>query len=77
MFPVSQSPQFRQTHGFIFAIVWIVFAAIVWCGIVMPIMERRFPLQRNDTHTDGDGDGDNEPGLPVQSAKGKEAPAAT
>lgn len=54
MFPVSQAPKFRPTHGFIFGIVWIVFAAIVWCGIIMPIMERRFPPRPKETQTDLD-----------------------
>ncbi len=54
MFPVLQAPRFRQTHGFIFAIVWIVFAAVFWCGIVMPIMERRLPHRPKATLADLD-----------------------
>lgn len=61
MFPVSQSPKFRQTHGFIFAIVWIVFAAVAWCGIAMPIMERRFPPPHKET-THADLDEEQHPG---------------
>lgn len=39
MFPVSQAPQFKQTHGFLFGTGWVVFT-IIWCGAVLPLMER-------------------------------------
>ncbi|KAL2402444.1 MFS transporter PfmaC [Exophiala dermatitidis] len=41
MFPTSQAPRFRQTHGYIFGVVAVV-CMIVWSGIILPMIERHF-----------------------------------
>ncbi|EKV21290.1 Major facilitator superfamily domain, general substrate transporter [Penicillium digitatum] len=41
MFPTSEAPRFKRTHGYAFGIAWVV-AMIVWCGMLLPLVERRF-----------------------------------
>ncbi|OKL61274.1 hypothetical protein UA08_03349 [Talaromyces atroroseus] len=41
VFPVSEAPRFRRTHGYVFGIVWVV-VMIVWLCIFLPMIERYF-----------------------------------
>ncbi|KAI2929243.1 hypothetical protein CBS147321_10841 [Aspergillus niger] len=45
MFPTSDAPRFQRTHGYAFGIGWVV-AMIVWCGVLLPLVERRFVNRR-------------------------------
>lgn len=50
LFPTTDAPRFQRTHGFVFGIVWIA-VLIVWCGAVLPVMERR--LGKKSLHGGG------------------------
>ncbi|CAG8925386.1 unnamed protein product [Penicillium salamii] len=41
MFPTSEAPRFERTKGYAFGIGWVV-AMILWCGLLLPLVERRF-----------------------------------
>ncbi|KAJ0413156.1 major facilitator superfamily domain-containing protein [Aspergillus carlsbadensis] len=41
MFPTSEAPRFERTHGYASGIGWVV-VMIVWCGLLLPLVERRF-----------------------------------
>ncbi|KAJ6116829.1 hypothetical protein N7512_006554 [Penicillium capsulatum] len=41
LFPTTDAPRFEKTRGFVFGIVWVAML-MVWCGVVLPILERRF-----------------------------------
>lgn len=41
MFPTSEAPRFERTHGYAFGLAWVV-VMIVWCGLLLPLVERRF-----------------------------------
>lgn len=41
MFPTSDAPTFGRTHGYAFGIGWVV-VMVVWCGLVLPLIERRY-----------------------------------
>ncbi|RKK95493.1 hypothetical protein BFJ68_g14779 [Fusarium oxysporum] len=45
MFPISQAPKFKQTHGYAFGIGWIA-VMIVWCSVCLPLLERHFSARQ-------------------------------
>ncbi|RAH65874.1 MFS general substrate transporter [Aspergillus aculeatinus CBS 121060] len=45
MFPTSEAPRFERTHGYAFGIGWVI-VMIVWCGLLLPLVERHFSKRR-------------------------------
>ncbi|KAF5627835.1 pantothenate transporter liz1 [Fusarium tjaetaba] len=43
MFPITQAPEFKQTHGYAFGIAWIA-VMIVWCSEGLPLLERYYSI---------------------------------
>lgn len=41
VFPVSQAPDFRPTHGYRFGLIMVI-VMIIWCSVIMPVLQRVF-----------------------------------
>ncbi|KAH8705509.1 major facilitator superfamily domain-containing protein [Talaromyces proteolyticus] len=41
IFPTSEAPRFRKTHGYVFGVVWVIIM-IIWLGGILPLIARYF-----------------------------------
>lgn len=55
MFPVSEAPDFRRSHGYAYGVGMVV-AMVVWCAAIIPLLSRYWIFKDDQACLDCDCD---------------------
>ncbi|KAH6638878.1 major facilitator superfamily domain-containing protein [Boeremia exigua] len=48
IYPANQGPKFKETHGYVFGLVWIA-AFIIWVCVALPNIQKRYHLKESES----------------------------